>query len=100
MFNSTGNNFGAGVIQFKDVQESNYIVLNAKFTCSPQSADYQAAEVLEITVPKLSISRSIIAGVVVRFKYSETAYGYTSIYDAGTVLKSGVKDAKIGRAHV
>ena len=75
MFNSIGNNFGAGVIQFKDVQESNYIVLNAKFTCSPQSADYQAAEVLEITVPKLSISRSIIAGVVARFKYSETSYG-------------------------
>jgi len=93
MFNSTGNNFGAGVIQFKDVQESNYIVLNAKFTCSPQSAEYQAAEVLEISVPKLSISRSTIAGVVARFKYSETAYGYTSIYDAGTVLKSWVKDA-------
>ena len=68
MFNSTGNNFGAGVIQFKDVQESNYIVLNAKFTCSPQSAEYQAAEVLEIKVPKLSISRSTIAGVVARYK--------------------------------
>ena len=93
MFNSTGNNFGAGVIQFKDVQESNYIVLNAKFTCNPQSAEYQAAEVLEISVPKLSISRSTIAGVVARFKYSETAYGYTNIYDAGTVLKSWVKDA-------
>ena len=93
MFNSTGNNFGAGVIQFKDVQESNYIVLNAKFTCNPQSAEYQAAEVLEISVPKLSIFRSTIAGVVARFKYSETAYGYTSIYDAGTVLKSWVKDA-------
>lgn len=93
MFNSTGNNFGAGVIQFKDVQESNYIVLNAKFTCNPQSAEYQAAEVLEISVPKLSISRSTIAGVVARFKYSETSYGYTNIYDAGTVLKSWVKDA-------
>ena len=53
MFNSTGNNFGAGVIQFKDVQESNYIVLNAKFTCNPQSQEYQAADVLEIYVPTL-----------------------------------------------
>lgn len=93
MFNSTGNNFGAGVIQFKDVQESNYIVLNAKFTCSPQSTEYQAAEVLEIKVPALSIARSTIAGVVARFKYSETAYGYTNIYDVGTVLKSWVKNA-------
>ena len=93
MFNSTGNNFGAGVIAFKDVQESNYIVLNAKFTCSPQSAEYQAAEVLEIKVPALSIARSTIAGVVARYKERGTSYGYPYIYDGGTVLKSWVKDA-------
>ena len=93
MFNSTGNNIGAGVIQFKDVQESNYIVLNAKFTCSPQSAEYQAAEVLEIKVPALSIARSTIAGVVARYKERGTSYGYPYIYDGGTVLKSWVKDA-------
>ena len=46
MFNSISNNFGAGVISFKDVQESNYIVLNAKFTCNPPTAAYQAAAVL------------------------------------------------------
>ena len=93
MFNSTGNNFGAGVIQFKDVQESNYIVLNAKFTCSPQSAEYQAAEVLEITVPALSISRSIEAGVIARYKERGTSYGYPYVRDGGTVLKSWIKDA-------
>ena len=93
MFNSTGNNFGAGVIAFKDVQESNYIVLNAKFTCSPQSAEYQAADVLEIYVPALSIARSTIAGVVARYKERGTSYGYPYIYDGGTVLKSWVKDA-------
>ena len=93
MFNSTGNNFGAGVIQFKDVQESNYIVLNAKFTCNPQSQEYQAADVLEIYVPTLSIGRSTIAGVVARFKDRPTYYGSTYVYDAGTVLKSWVKDA-------
>ena len=92
MFNSTGNNFGAGGIQFKDVQESNYIVLNAKFTCNPQSAEYQAADVLEIYVPTLSIGRSTIAGVVARFKDRPTYYGSTYVYDAGTVLKSWVKD--------
>ncbi|MBR1501362.1 MAG: hypothetical protein IJ616_05295, partial [Bacteroidales bacterium] len=93
MFNSTGNNFGAGVIAFKDVQESNYIVLNAKFTCSPQGTEYQAAEVLEIKVPALSIVRSTIAGVVARYKERGTSYGYPYVRDGGTVLKSWVKDA-------
>ena len=93
MFNSTGNNFGAGVVAFKDVQESNYIVLNAKFTCSPQRAEYQAAEVLEIKVPALSIARSTIAGVVARYKERGISYGYPYVRDGGTVLKSWVKDA-------
>lgn len=93
MFNSTGNNFGAGVISFKDVQESNYIVLNAKFTCNPQSAEYREAEVLEISVPALSIERSTEAGVVVRIRIREEMYGRTYNYDCGTVAKSWVKDA-------
>ncbi len=94
MFNSISNNFGAGVIQFKDVQESNYIVLNAKFTCSPQSAEYQAAEVLEIYVPGLNINRSTEAGVIARYKERGVSYGYPYIYDGGTVLKSWVKDER------
>ena len=93
MFNSIANNFGAGVIRFKDVHESNYIVLNAKFTCNPQIPEYQAAEVLEISVPALSIARSTEAGVVVRFKDRRNYYGNTYIYDGGTVAKSWVKDA-------
>ena len=93
MFNSISNNFGAGTIQFKDVQESNYIVLNAKFTCDPQSAAYQAAEVLQISVPTLSIDRSTDAGVVVRFQDRQVSYGRTYNYDGGTVAKSWVKDA-------
>lgn len=93
MFNSTGNNFGSGVIQFKDVRESNYIVLNAKFTCSPQSAEYQSAEVLEIYVPGLNINRSIEAGVIARYKQRRSPSGYDCIWDGGTVLKSWLKDA-------
>ena len=64
MFNSTGNNFGAGTIQFKDYQASNYVVLNAKFSYDPTNAAYQAADVLEIYVPDLSIDRSAGAGVI------------------------------------
>ena len=74
MFNSTGNNFGAGTIQFKDYQAENYVVLNAKFSYDPTNAAYQAAEVLEIYVPNLSINRSAVASVIMtfrdRYKYS------------------------------
>lgn len=93
MFNSISNNFGAGTIQFKDVQESNYIVLNAKFTCNPQDEAYKAAEVLEISVPKLSINRSTESGVVVRFIDRQIVYDEPKTYDAGTFAKSWVKDA-------
>lgn len=93
MFNSKGNNFGAGVIPFKDVQEDGYAVLNARFTCNPQCAEYKAAEVLEIYVPALSIERSADAGVVVRFRdRRQSAYGDYA-YDSGTVARSWVRDA-------
>ncbi len=94
MFNSISNNFGAGVIQFKDVQEEDYIVLNAKFTYRPSDEAYRAASVLEITVPALTIGRSTETGVVVRFKKTVTSYGSTSRYDGGTFAKSWVKDAQ------
>ena len=93
MFNSISNNFGAGIIRFKDVQESNYIVLNAKFTCCPQDDAYKAAEVLEITVPALTIGRSTEAGVIVSFTDRREYYGRIENYDACTVAKSWVKDA-------
>lgn len=93
MFNSTSNNFGAGTIQFKDVQENNYIVLNAKFTCNPQDEAYKAADVLEITIPTLTISRSTEAAVVVRYKERPKYSGKIYAYDAGTFVKSWIKDA-------
>ena len=93
MFISTGNNFGAGVIQFKDVREGNYLILNAKFTCSPQDADYQAADVLEIYVPNLPFDRSTETSAVVRFLHRETTSGRQYNYDAGTVVKTWIKDA-------
>lgn len=68
MFNSTGNNFGAGSIQFKDYQAENYVVLNAKFSYDPTNAAYQAADALEIYVPDLSINRSTVAGVIMTFQ--------------------------------
>ena len=92
MFNSISNNFGAGVIQFKDYQAENYIVLNAKFTYNTTSPEYRAADVLEIKVPDLMLSRSADTGVMTRFidrrEYSSSMMNY----DAGTVIRSWIKD--------
>ena len=79
MFNSIGNNFGAGQITFKDYQAENYVVLNSKFSFDPTNADYQACDQLEIYVPDLTIDRSAVGGVFIRFV-------------GGTVLKSWIKD--------
>lgn len=92
MFTSTGNNFGAGVIQFKDVQEANYIVLNAKFTADSGSDAYKAAKQLEITVPDLTIERSAMGFAVCQYVDRRVYSSSTSVYDAGTVLKSWIKD--------
>lgn len=92
MFTSTGNNFGAGSIQFKDYQAENYVVLNARFTYDPTDAKYLAADVLEIYVPDLTIERSGVAGVFMMFQDRYVYSSYTWNNDGGTVLKSWVKD--------
>ena len=92
MFNSTGNNFGAGSIQFKDYQAENYVVLNAKFSYDPTNAAYQAADVLEIYVPDLSINRSAVAGVILTFQDRYVYSSYTWNNDGGTAIKSWIKD--------
>ena len=70
MFNATGNNFGAGSIQFKDYQAENYVVLNAKITYDPSNADYQAADMLEIYVPDLSINRAATSSRSSRWRFT------------------------------
>ena len=92
MFTSTGNNYGGGAIQFKDVQESNYLILNARLTADSDSAAYQAVEQLEIYVPDLRIDRSVVCGVICQYQDRGEAYGSPYNYDAGTVLKSWIKD--------
>ncbi len=92
MFNSTGNNFGAGQIQFKDYQAENYVVLNSKFTFDPTNADYQACDQLEIYVPDLSIDRSAVGAVFIRFVEDQHWSWGDSVYDGGSILKSWVKD--------
>lgn len=62
MIQSTGNNFGAGVIQFKDYQSEHEIVLNGSFEYLDTTDAYKKADVLEIYLPDLSLSRSAISG--------------------------------------
>ena len=92
LFNSTGNNFGTGVINFKSHQEENFIVLNAKFKYDPTNAAYLNADVLEIYVPDLSIERSAVSAVYLMFQDRYPSYSSVWINDGGTVLKSWVKD--------
>ena len=91
MFNSTGNNFGAGQISFKDYQASNYVVLNSKFTFDPTNADYQACGQLEIYVPDLSIDRSAVGAVFVRFVADQHWFWGDSVSAGGSILKSCVR---------
>ena len=92
LFTSTGNNFGAGSISFKSHQEQNFVVLNAKFSYDPTNEEYQAADILEIYVPDLSIKRSAITGVFMTFRDRYVYSSYTWNNDGGTVLKSWIKD--------
>ena len=92
MFNSTGNNFGAGTIQFKDYQADNYVVLNSKIAFNTSDADYQAASQLEIYVPDLTIDKSAVVGVFLRYIDREELSGNLRIYDGGTVVRSWIKD--------
>ncbi len=92
MFCSTGNNFGSDTILFKDVQESNYLVLNAKFTYDPTNEAYKSASVLEIYVPDLTIERSTETPVAVKFTDRKASGTSTVNSDGGTFAKSWIKD--------
>ena len=92
MIISTGNNFGSGPIKIKAYQAENYLVLNTKFTVEPSSTEYQAADVLEIYVPKLRIDRSCVTPVYVAFHDRRNFYGSSTRFDCCTIVKSWIKD--------
>ena len=58
---ATGNNFGAGPIQFTAFQDTNLLILNKEITFDPTNASYQAADELEIYVPDLNLEKSAIS---------------------------------------
>ena len=88
MFTSTHNNFGADEIEFLSVFEDNCLILNATVPYRTDSADYLAADTLEISVPALPLERSAESAVVLRF----TDRTDSTVSDGGTVLKSWIRD--------
>lgn len=79
------NNFGVAEVEFRDWQEKGLVILNGVIRIDTENESYKAAEVLEITVLDLSISRSAVTAVFLR---SSKADG------ASTVVKSWIKDAR------
>lgn len=79
------NNFGVAEIEFRDCQEKGLVILNGVIEIDTAGEKYLSAEVLEITVPDLSISRSAMSAVFLR---SSKADG------ASTIVKSWIKDAR------
>ena len=79
------NNFGVAEIEFHTWQEKGLVILNGVVCIDTDNEKYKAAEVLEITVPDLSINRSAVTAVFLR---SSKADG------ASTILKSWIKDAR------
>lgn len=79
------NNFGVAEIEFRDWQEKGLVILNGVVGIDTDNEKYKAAEVLEIIVPDLSISRSAATAVFLR---SSKADG------ASTIVKSWIKDVR------
>ena len=79
------NNFGVAEIAFRDWQEKGLVILNGVVGIDTDNEKYKAAEVLEITVPDLSVRRSSVTAVFLR---SSKADG------ASTIVKSWIKDVR------
>lgn len=89
MITSTGNNFGAGEIRFKDHQTATMVILNGKFTADASCEAYRSADVLEIHVPDLPISRSTEVPAYM-VGHAEDSYG--TMQPRGTTVKTWIKD--------
>ncbi len=79
------NNFGVAEIEFRDWQGKGLVILNGVVNIDTDNEKYKAAEILEITVPDLSIGRSAVTAVFLR---SSKADG------ASTIVKSWIKDVR------
>ena len=86
MITAISNNFGAGEIQLKDFQKEGLVVLNGAFEFNPANAAYLAAEVLEIKVPELMVSKSTNAVVYLIDMDNEMPHA--------TLMRAWIKDSR------
>ena len=84
MIISTGNNFGAEHIEFKEFFSENMVILNGRFSFDHTKPEYLNAKVLEIYVPDLPMKRSLETAVFLLFD--------NQIGRMGTIVKSWIKD--------
>ena len=85
MMKALANNFGVAEIELRDWQEKGLVILSGVIEIDTADEKYLSAEVLEITVPNLNISRSAVTAVFLR---SSKADG------ASTIVKSWIKDVR------
>lgn len=81
---ATGNNFGAGDIQFQCFEQENLLILNAEVEFDPSNAAYQAVSQLEIYVPDLAMGKSAITGMLM--------FGTLNGKKTGTTIKAYIHD--------
>ena len=86
MITAISNNFGAGDIQLKDFQKEGLVVLNGAFEFNPANVAYLAAEVLEIKVPELMVSKSTNAVVYLIDMDNEMPHA--------TLMRAWIKDSR------
>ena len=85
MMKALANNFGVAEIEFRDWQEKGLVILNGIIEIDTTDGKYLSAEVLEITVPDLSVSRSAVTAVFLRS---------SKVDGASTIVKSWIKDSR------
>ena len=84
MIISTGNNFGAEHIEFKEFFSESMVILNGRFSFDHTKPEYLNAKVLEIYVPDLPMKRSLETAVFMLYD--------NQIGRMGTIVKSWIKD--------
>ena len=94
MIQSTHNNFGCGPITLQDFQSGSMAVLNGTITIDTASPEYAAAQVLEITLPELSIPRSCVTSCWMRSLKTVEYPGYTRTYSIGTAVRTWLRDSR------
>lgn len=84
MIQVISNNFGAEYIDFKTFEKEGLLVVNARFFFDPSNDDYRAADILEIKVTDMALSKSTNAAVYLVDSKNEMPHA--------TLLKAWVKD--------